>query len=104
MRRIVNNPLGGMGLNGGIHDAYNLASTLVEIFKGRPLELLAAMSASAARLRWTWLQQTALRNRAILNTREPAAREAYYTICARLLPSRAAQGLSHAHVADLVAA
>jgi len=27
----VNNPLGGMGLNGGIHDAFNLAGTLAEI-------------------------------------------------------------------------
>src|SRR5690606_28351870 len=26
----VNNPVGGMGMNGGIHDAINLADTLVE--------------------------------------------------------------------------
>ena len=26
----VNNPLGGMGLNGGIHDAFNLSRTLRE--------------------------------------------------------------------------
>jgi 3-(3-hydroxy-phenyl)propionate hydroxylase len=27
----INNPLGGMGMNGGIHDAFNLAKKLVEI-------------------------------------------------------------------------
>lgn len=29
----INNPLGGMGMNGGIHDAHNLAGKLVEIIK-----------------------------------------------------------------------
>ncbi len=29
----INNPLGGMGMNGGIHDAYNLAGKLVAICK-----------------------------------------------------------------------
>jgi 3-(3-hydroxy-phenyl)propionate hydroxylase len=31
----INNPLGGMGMNGGIHDAINLTSRLVEIWHGR---------------------------------------------------------------------
>jgi 3-(3-hydroxy-phenyl)propionate hydroxylase len=30
----INNPLGGMGMNGGLHDAHNLAVKLVEIIKG----------------------------------------------------------------------
>ena len=30
----LNNPIGGMGLNGGIHDAMNLASKLGPIWKG----------------------------------------------------------------------
>lgn len=30
----INNPLGGMGMNGGIHDAYNLAGKLAEILQG----------------------------------------------------------------------
>jgi 3-(3-hydroxy-phenyl)propionate hydroxylase len=30
----LNNPIGGMGLNGGIHDAINLASKLVPVWKG----------------------------------------------------------------------
>jgi 3-(3-hydroxy-phenyl)propionate hydroxylase len=30
----INNPLGGMGMNGGIHDAINLTSRLVEVWRG----------------------------------------------------------------------
>ena len=31
----VNNPLGGMGMNGGVHDAINLSEKLIEIILGR---------------------------------------------------------------------
>jgi 3-(3-hydroxy-phenyl)propionate hydroxylase len=31
----INNPLGGMGMNGGIHDAFNLTSRLAEVWHGR---------------------------------------------------------------------
>ncbi len=30
----INNPLGGMGMNGGIHDAFNLAEKLVPVLRG----------------------------------------------------------------------
>jgi 3-(3-hydroxy-phenyl)propionate hydroxylase len=30
----INNPLGGMGMNGGIHDAINLTDRLVDVWKG----------------------------------------------------------------------
>ena len=30
----VNNPLGGMGMNGGIHDAINLTARLIEVWRG----------------------------------------------------------------------
>ncbi len=31
----VNNPIGGMGMNGGIHDAINLADKLADVWFGR---------------------------------------------------------------------
>lgn len=31
----INNPLGGMGMNGGIHDAINLTDRLAEVWQGR---------------------------------------------------------------------
>ena len=36
----VNNPIGGLGMNGGIHDAVNLADKLVRVIqKGEPQSL-----------------------------------------------------------------
>ncbi len=74
----VNNPLGGMGLNGGIHDAFNLADKLVAVVRGAPLESLGAYERQRRKVALDVVQQTTLRNRDILNTRDPAARAAYY--------------------------
>ena len=74
----VNNPLGGMGLNGGIHDAFNLVEKLLAIIRGAPIETLERYSRQRRKVALDVVQQTALRNRAILNTRELAARRAYY--------------------------
>jgi 3-(3-hydroxy-phenyl)propionate hydroxylase len=74
----VNNPLGGMGLNGGIHDAFNLAEKLIAVIRGAPLETLERYSRQRRKVALDVVQQTTLRNRAILNTREPEARKAYY--------------------------
>lgn len=74
----VNNPLGGMGLNGGIHDAFNLAGKLIEVIHGAPLETLERYSRQRRKVALDVVQQTTLRNRSILNTREPGARRAYY--------------------------
>jgi 3-(3-hydroxy-phenyl)propionate hydroxylase len=34
----INNPLGGMGMNGGIHDAVNLAARLARVWRGEAPE------------------------------------------------------------------
>jgi 3-(3-hydroxy-phenyl)propionate hydroxylase len=31
----INNPLGGMGMNGGIHDAMNLTGRLIDVWNGK---------------------------------------------------------------------
>ena len=36
----INNPMGGMGMNSGIHDAHNLADKIIRILAGEPLSLL----------------------------------------------------------------
>jgi 3-(3-hydroxy-phenyl)propionate hydroxylase len=74
----VNNPLGGMGLNGGIHDAFNLAGKLTEVMSGAPLSRLEDYSRQRRGVALDVVQQTTLRNRQMLNTREPEARNAYY--------------------------
>jgi 3-(3-hydroxy-phenyl)propionate hydroxylase len=74
----VNNPLGGMGLNGGIHDAFNLSRTLTDVFRGAPLQRLERYGRQRRKVALDVVQQATLRNRAILNTREPEARRASY--------------------------
>ena len=44
----VNNPLGGMGMNGGIQDAFNLADKLTEIYAGADDRCSTATTGSAA--------------------------------------------------------
>jgi 3-(3-hydroxy-phenyl)propionate hydroxylase len=74
----VNNPLGGMGLNGGIHDAFNLAKTITQVVRGAPVETLERYGRQRRKVALEVVQQTTLRNRTILNTSDPAARKAYY--------------------------
>ncbi|MHB2166742.1 FAD-dependent oxidoreductase [Alsobacter sp. R-9] len=86
----VNNPLGGMGLNGGIHDAFNLAAALTQVLQGAPLDTLKRYERQRRKVALDVVQQTTLRNRAILNTREPAARQAYYDDLRRTVADPAA--------------
>ncbi len=86
----VNNPLGGMGLNGGIHDAFNLTEKLIAVVQGAPLETLSRYERQRRKVALDVVQQTTLRNRAILNTREPAARQAYYDDLRRTVDDPAA--------------
>lgn len=86
----VNNPLGGMGLNGGIHDAFNLAEKLIDVIRGAPLELMERYSHQRRKVALDVVQQTTLRNRSILNTREPAARRGYYDELRRIVADPAA--------------
>ncbi|MGE0039275.1 MAG: FAD-dependent oxidoreductase [Xanthobacteraceae bacterium] len=74
----VNNPLGGMGLNGGIHDAFNLAEKLTAVVRGAPIETLERYSRQRRKVALDVVQQTALRNRAILNAQEGGSRRAFY--------------------------
>jgi 2-polyprenyl-6-methoxyphenol hydroxylase-like FAD-dependent oxidoreductase len=70
----VNNPLGGMGMNGGIHDAMNCAEKLVEVWRGADLALMGRYERQRQKVARDVVQQQALRNRALLNQRDPAAR------------------------------
>jgi len=85
----VNNPLGGMGLNGGIHDAFNLASAIEAFFNKEPSDVLGRYERQRRKVALDVVQQTTLRNRAILNTQDPAARTAYYDELRRTVANEA---------------
>ena len=74
----VNNPLGGMGMNGGIHDALNLAEKLITVVQGAPLDTMRRYDRQRRQVALDVVQQGALRNRQILNQRDPAARRAHH--------------------------
>lgn len=73
----INNPLGGMGMNGGIHDAINLAEKLVQVWRGADLALMQRYSRQRRKVALEVVQQQALRNRQLLNQRDPRLRAEY---------------------------
>lgn len=74
----VNNPLGGMGMNGGVHDAFNLAAKLIEVLRGADAALLGRYERQRRKVAVEVVQQQALRNRANMNNSDPAKREAAF--------------------------
>jgi 3-(3-hydroxy-phenyl)propionate hydroxylase len=74
----VNNPLGGMGMNGGIHDAVNLAEKLIAVWRGAPMETMGRYERQRRKVALEVVQQQALRNRAVLNQRDPDLRCAWH--------------------------
>ncbi|MEM0908479.1 MAG: FAD-dependent monooxygenase, partial [Pseudomonadota bacterium] len=74
----LNNPLGGMGMNGGIHDAINLTDKLSEVWHGAPLEGMGRYERQRRKVALETVQAQALRNRKILNTQDPDERAAFY--------------------------
>jgi 3-(3-hydroxy-phenyl)propionate hydroxylase len=75
----LNNPLGAFGLNGGIHDAINLAGKLGPVCRG---EADAALLDRYERQRRTvnieYVQEGSIRNLQLLAERDPAARRARF--------------------------
>ena len=73
----VNSPAGGMGLNGGIHDAFELAATLAKILRGgAPLSLLDRYDRRRRPVARDEILAQSDRNRARMRERDPARRRA----------------------------
>ena len=72
----INNPLGGMGMNGGIHDAVNLCEKLAAVWRGEADEsAFARYDAQRRPIAVEYVQAATLRNKALLEERDPAVRE-----------------------------
>ena len=74
----LNNPLGGMGMNGGIHDAVNLTAKLAEVWRGADIALMGRYERQRRKVAIETVQAQALRNRAILKETDPAKRAAFH--------------------------
>jgi len=69
----VNNPIGGMGMNGGIHDAMNLAEKLADIWFGRTgPEVLDRYTRQRRKAQTDYVQAQTIENKRRLEEKDPA--------------------------------
>ena len=74
----INNPLGGMGMNGGVHDAFNLGEKLVAVLKGSaPVTCLDAYERERRPVALEYVNEITIRNKRNLETADPAEQAAF---------------------------
>jgi len=75
----INNPLGGMGMNFGIHDAFNLTDKLARVWRGEAddavLDLYDRQRRTVAQ---EYLQRQTIENKTNIGQQDPVARERFY--------------------------
>jgi 3-(3-hydroxy-phenyl)propionate hydroxylase len=72
----VNSPIGGMGLNSGVHDAFNLAEKLTNILRGRASESeLDRYERQRRHIAVKHTQAQTIRNKRLLEERDPMVRK-----------------------------
>jgi 3-(3-hydroxy-phenyl)propionate hydroxylase len=75
----LNNPLGGMGMNGGVHDAVNLVEKLARVWRGEaPLSIMELYERQRRKACIDTVQSQSIRNRRMMAETDPAARAAYH--------------------------
>lgn len=70
----VNNPLGGMGMNFGIHDAVSLAEKLAHVLNGEDEELLNIYDRQRRHVANAFLQAMTIQNKRVLEEKDPDVR------------------------------
>lgn len=69
----INNPLGGMGMNGGIHDAYDLALRLIRVIRGEADFMTEFEKYDLVRrsLASRFVQEHTIANKAVMESTDP---------------------------------
>jgi 3-(3-hydroxy-phenyl)propionate hydroxylase len=75
----LNNPLGGFGLNSGIHDAINLAETLGRVWRGEDEALLDRYVRQRRAATVEQVQKMSIRNKQLLQERDPQVQRRHLT-------------------------
>jgi len=70
----VNNPIGGLGLNSGIHEAWDLAGLLNRVLRGEAEQILDTYEAKRRPLNIKYVQEQTIANKRRLEERDPAQR------------------------------
>jgi len=72
----VNSPIGAMGMNSGVHDAFNLADKLVRILRGEAdEEVLDRYERQRRHVAVQHTQAQTIRNKRLLAEKDPAVRQ-----------------------------
>src|SRR5580765_2027603 len=72
----VNSPIGGMGLNSGVHDAFNLADKLARIWRGdADASVLDRYERQRRHIAVQHTQTQTIRNKKLLQEKDPAVRQ-----------------------------
>ena len=75
----VNNPIGGMGMNGGIHDGVNLADKLARVIRGEAGDdLLDLYSRQRRHAAVKFVQAQTIANKRLMEERDPAVRRSNF--------------------------
>jgi 3-(3-hydroxy-phenyl)propionate hydroxylase len=86
----INNPLGGMGMNGGIQDAFNLVDKLAEVYAGADDRLLDRYTRQRRTVAVEAVQQQTHRNQQIISERDPGTRQKSLDELQRIAADKAA--------------
>jgi len=86
----INNPLGGMGMNGGIQDAFNLVDKIAEVYAGADAGLLDRYTRQRRTVAVEAVQQQTHRNQQIIGERDPATRQKALDEMRRIAADKAA--------------
>ena len=70
----INNPLGGMGMNGGVHDVLNLADKLLAVMGGGDAALLDRYQRQRRTVCYGYVQAQSMRNKAEMEEKSEAGR------------------------------
>jgi 3-(3-hydroxy-phenyl)propionate hydroxylase len=74
----VNNPIGGMGMNGGIHDAVNLAEKLADVWFGRAGDsVLDRYTRQRRKAQIDYVQAQTIQNKKTLEEKDPVIRRGH---------------------------
>ena len=71
----INNPLGGMGMNGGVHDAFNLTEKLIAILHGADSSLLDRYERQRRTVAIEYINANTARNKKTIEERDDSTRD-----------------------------
>lgn len=74
----INNPLGGMGMNFGLHDAFNLADKTCRVFDGESEDLFDLYDRQRRTVAQEFLQRQTIDNKRNIEQKDETARRAFH--------------------------